>query len=60
MEMLNMIPEWLNAVFALVSGATAITMLTPTNADNKVVDFILKLLNMLAGNVLKNKNEDDK
>ena len=33
--------------------------LTPTKADNKIVNILLKVLNILAGNVLKNKNADN-
>ncbi len=43
---------------AVLSAATVITALTPTTADDKIVGFILKLLNLLAGNVGKNKNAD--
>jgi len=45
---------------AVLSSATVITAMTPTKADDKIVGFILKLLNLLAGNVGKNKNADDK
>jgi hypothetical protein len=54
----NLGPDWVDAVAKLVAGATAITMLTPTKTDNKVIDVILKVLNFVAGNILKNKNED--
>lgn len=50
---------WLAAVTGVVTACTAITALTPTKVDNKIVNGILKALNFLAGNVLKNKNKDD-
>ena len=53
-----MIPIWVKALTVLVTGATAVTALTPSKADNKIVDVLLKILNMLAGNVIKNKNAD--
>lgn len=53
------LPAWLTAITALVTAATAITALTPTNADNVVVGAILRVLNILAGNVGGNKNADD-
>ena len=53
-----MIPVWDKALTVLVTGATAVTALTPSKADNKIVDVLLKILNMLAGNVIKNKNAD--
>ena len=46
-------------VVALVAAATAITALTPSKTDDKIVNIILKVLNFVAGNVLKNKNADD-
>lgn len=52
--------DWIAAITGLVTAATAITMLTPTTVDNTVINIILKVLNVLAGNVLKNKNADDK
>ena len=51
-------PDWVDALAKLVLGATAITVLTPTKTDNKVLDYVLKALNFIAGNVLKNKNAD--
>ena len=51
--------NWLVAVTAVISAATAITALTPTKTDNKIINIVLKVLNFLAGNVLKNKNADD-
>jgi len=52
-------PAWLTAITALVTAATAVTALTPTQADDKVVAVALKVLNVLAGNVGKNRNADD-
>ena len=57
---IDMIPGWITALTLLVTGANAITMLTPTEADNKALAMVLKLLNVLSGNVLKNVNKDAK
>jgi len=43
---------------AVLSAATVITAMTPTKADDKIIGFVLKLLNLLAGNIGKNKNAD--
>ncbi len=51
--------DWLAAITGVVTAATAITALTPTKTDNKIVSALLKVLNILAGNVLHNKNADD-
>ena len=51
-------PAWLTAITALVSAATALTALTPTKADDKYVAIALRVLNVVAGNVGKNRNAD--
>lgn len=52
-------PAWVTAVTAVVTAATAITALTPTKTDDAIVNTLLRILNVLAGNVGKNKNADD-
>jgi hypothetical protein len=41
-----------------LTAATAVTALTPSTSDDKIVNGILKFLNVIAGNVGKNKNAD--
>ena len=53
------LPEWVVAITGLVTAATAITLLTPTKTDDKIVTFILKILNVVAGNFNRNKNADE-
>lgn len=50
--------SWFFAVSGVVTAATAVTALTPTKVDNKIVDAALAALNFVAGNFLKNKNAD--
>jgi hypothetical protein len=52
-------PAWMSAITAVITAATAITALTPTKADDKFIAVLLRVLNVLAGNVGKNKNKDD-
>jgi len=59
MSIFAVMPAWLSAITAVVTAATMITALTPSTADDKVIDSILKVLNILAGNVLMNRNADD-
>ncbi len=63
MEMLtsffDTFPAWLVAITGIVTAANAITMMTPTQADDKAVAWLLKLLNVLSMNIGKNKNADD-
>ena len=51
-------PSYVHAVFGIVSAATALTALTPTKVDDRVVSWLLTALNILAGNVLKTRNKD--
>lgn len=59
-EFIDSIPTWINALLLLFAGAKAITILTPSRSDDKVVDIVLRGLNLLAGNFGKDKNADDK
>ena len=52
------IDAWIAAATAAVVGANAITILTPTKSDDKVVNFLLGILNFLSGNFGKNANAD--
>ena len=51
-------PAWLTVITALVSAATAITALTPTKVDDKWAALALRVLNVVADNVGKNRNAD--
>ena len=58
MSALESFPIWLQAIMALVTGATAITALTPTTVDDRAINWLLKILNFMAGNFGKNRNKD--
>lgn len=51
-------PAWLVAITTVVTACTAITTLTPTKSDDKIINMILSVLNLLAGNFGKNTNKD--
>ncbi len=55
----EMLPTWMAAVSTVVAAATAVTALTPTKHDDQIIAAILRILNVLSGNVGKNKNADD-
>ena len=57
-DTINSFGPYIIAVTSVVTAATAITAITPTQTDDKVINIVLKVLNFLAGNVLKNKNAD--
>jgi hypothetical protein len=56
---LDAFPVWLAALTTVVTAATAITIITPTKSDDKVIAAILKVLNLLSGNIGNNKNKDE-
>ena len=63
----GVLPAWFTAISAIVTASTAITALTPTKVDDKLIGGLgkglnigLRVLNMLSGNILMNKNQDDK
>lgn len=60
MEVFEALPAWLVAITAVCTAATAITALTPTRHDDAILNAVLRVLNVLAGNVGRNKNLDDR
>ena len=54
----DQIPSWIVAISTGLTAATAVTALTPSTSDDKIINGILKFLNVIAGNVGKNKNAD--
>lgn len=57
--LLEAAPAWIVAITGLVTAASAITALTPTQADDKFVSTILRVLNVLSLNIGRNRNADD-
>ena len=43
----------------VVGVAALVATLTPNTSDNKAVDFVLNIINMLGANVGKSKNKTD-
>lgn len=58
-SLFDAMPAWITATTTVVTAATAITMLTPTKTDDRIIGAILRVLNILAGNVGMNKNADE-
>jgi len=59
-EFFEAFPVWLVAITGIVTAFTAVTTITPNKSDDKYIQIVLDVLNLLAGNVGKNKNADDK
>lgn len=55
---LDSMPVLMQSFAVVVSSFTVVTAITPTKADNKVLNLLLRVANILAGNVGKNKNAD--
>jgi len=53
------LPVWIGMALTLVGAVSAITAVTPTKSDDKVVAAVLRVLNILSLNIGKNKNADD-
>ncbi len=61
MELFIMILEFLrNFGPEVVTIATGVTMLTPSRSDNRALDSVLGVFNLLSGNFGRNKNADEK
>tara|TARA_R110002110_G_scaffold177997_4_gene382788 strand:+ start:39 stop:281 length:243 start_codon:yes stop_codon:yes gene_type:complete len=59
-------PDYLIAISGIVTSLTILTALTPTKLDDKwlgkatgAINFLLKIANVGAGNIGKNKNQDE-
>ena len=57
-EFFEAFPVWIVALSTVVTACTAITAITPTKTDDKYIQIVLDVLNLLAGNFGKNKNKD--
>jgi hypothetical protein len=59
-------PDYLVAISGVIASLTLITALTPTKLDDKwlgkatgAINFLLKIANVGAGNIGKNRNQDE-
>jgi hypothetical protein len=59
MQLIGAAPPWVTALTGVVTAATAVTALTPTKVDDRTLNVLLRILNVLAGNVGRNRNHDD-
>ena len=55
---IEVLPAWFGAIGSVVLAAKSITILTKTKRDDKILNVISKILNVLALNVLNDKNAD--
>lgn len=51
-------PNWFVLASSVIGVFSAIATITPNTADNKIADFLLKLINILGANFGKARNDD--
>ncbi len=56
---IEMVQQWLLAFTGVVTAASAITVLTPTRADDRLRRYVLAVLNFLALNIGNARNKGD-
>ncbi len=59
MDWINDLPEWVTQITLLVTALTGVTALLPNKSANRFFQGVYNMLNVLAGNVLRNKNRED-
>ena len=55
---LPQLPQLLDALFKIVGGAAIIATITPNKSDDKIIDWVLKIVNFAGANFGKAKNSD--
>ena len=58
-QLMTQAPAWIAAITGVIAACTFVTALTPTKSDDRFMAMLLKILNILAGNVGRNRNADD-
>jgi hypothetical protein len=57
-QIIQMIQQYAATLAELIAALTVVTAITPSRNDNQILDAVLRVCNILAGNVGKNKNAD--
>jgi|TARA_Y100000034_G_scaffold32262_1_gene39433 hypothetical protein len=58
-EYISKLPDILHAITMIISGASIIASLTPSQVDNNFLNLVSKIINTLSFNIGKAKNADD-
>lgn len=53
----DIISSIVNIIIHIIGVAAVVATMTPNESDNKAVDFILNLVNMLGGNLGRASND---
>tara|TARA_R110000824_G_C14793589_1_gene633586 strand:+ start:46 stop:243 length:198 start_codon:yes stop_codon:yes gene_type:complete len=57
-NLMTSVPDILAAAGTVCVAANSITILTPTKSDDKVLGWVLSIINFLSMNFGKNRNKD--
>lgn len=56
--LIELIVKWLPAITSLIGSFALIAVLTPNKSDDKIVQFLLDIVNFLGANLGKAKNKE--
>jgi len=52
-------PNWISGIAGLISACAVLAALTPTKSDDRIVGWLLRIINVVGINVGRAKNADD-
>lgn len=56
-QILDVVPDWLQALSLLIAGASAVAALTPTKKDDEFLLKVTKVIDFLALNIFNAKRK---
>ena len=56
-DMVDIIKEWYPLITSIIGTFAVLATMTSNTADNKIVNVLLKLINILGGNLGKARNK---
>lgn len=59
MNFVDQWPSWLSAIAGLISSCAILAALTPTKSDDRIVGWLLRIINVVGVNVGRARNADD-
>ena len=59
MNFVDQWPNWISGIAGLISACAVLAALTPTKSDDRIVGWLLRIINVVGINVGRAKNADD-
>jgi len=53
-------PNWISGIAGLISACAVLAAMTPSKSDDRIIGWLLRIINVVAINVGKARNADDK